>query len=404
VKRSPPVLTRVETIACPETTDPGRARGSDVAVQPGLVLRDRFTLGERIACGGIGELFQAIDRRRIEADYPDPFVAIKVLSQNFQRMSGAIRILQYEAILAQRLVHPNLVRVFDIDRHAGVYFVTMEWLRGESLARRLNRTASRPMPWMAAERVLRDVANGLDYAHRNGVIHGDVKPANVFLTTECRVKLVDFGLACTVGDDRPDVSGGPLVLTPAYASCEIHEGRRPTVPDDVFSLAVMAYRMIAGSHPFAGHTSVQAERMNLQVVRPDGLSASQWDALRRGLAFRREDRLTGVEDLVGPLLRRPKKRLLKPWPRLVRVASVLYAVGLAAWYYGPNQVGGGADGTPEMRAVPEQVPSSLYSPPNLNEKERPALPFKSEDAIIALKTLSEQDAPFETEQSFFQET
>jgi serine/threonine protein kinase len=405
VKQCAPVLTHAVENFGEQTFTEDSSNRTDIEIQPGLVLRDRFILGPRIGGGGIGELYQAIDRRRIEADYPDPFVAVKVLCRNFQRRNGAIRILQYEAILAQRLIHPNLVRVFDIDRHAGVYFVTMEWLRGESLARRLNRTRGRPMPWAAIRHILRDVGSGLDYAHRNGVIHGDVKPANVFLTTDGDVKLVDFGLACTVTGGDAAARTGALVLTPAYASCEIHEGLRSTVQDDVFSLAVMAYQMIDGSHPFAGRTALDAERENLRVARPEGLSASQWGALRKGLAFRRDQRLASVDELIASLLREPGKGLLKPWPRLVRVASILYAAGLSAWYYGPNQIGGGSAADPAAQPnVPEKVPSGLYAPPVWEQQERPGADFKSEKPIIALKTLSAQDAELEIEESYFQET
>ena len=404
MKRSAPVLACADEIAIEDGAATSHSSGPVVEIQPGLVLRDRFTLGKRIAGGGIGELYQAIDRRRIEADYPDPFVAIKVLNRNFQRLNGAVRILQYEAILAQRLIHPNLVRVFDIDRHAGIYFVTMEWLRGESLARRLSRTERRPMPWIATRYILREVAKGLDFAHQNGVIHGDVKPANIFLTTDGNVKLVDFGLACAIGGRDGRARTGPVVLTPAYASCEVHEGRRPTVQDDVFSLAVMAYQMIAGSHPFASHSAIDAERLNVEVVRPAGLSASQWHALRRGLALRREERASGVDELIDKLLRHPKKRFLRPWPRLVRVASILYAVGLSAWYYGPNHGVAGPPEPAESRGVPEKVPSSLFFPPGFQKEARPGIQMEPDEQIIALQWLSEQDARIELDEAYFQET
>jgi serine/threonine protein kinase len=379
----------------------GPSSGSAVDIRPGLVLRSRFILGKRIAGGGIGELYQAIDRRRIEADYPDPFVAIKVLSRNYQRMAGAVRILQYEAILAQRLIHPNLVRVFDIDRHAGVYFVTMEWLHGESLAQRLNRTETRPMPWAATRRILGDVGMGLDFAHQNGVVHGDVKPANVFLTTRCQVKLVDFGLACAVGGRDETPRSGQIVLTPAYASCEVHEGLRPTAQDDVFSLAIMAYQMIAGFHPFENCTAVEAEKLNIQPVRPSSLSSVQWAALRKGLAFRREERPLSVAILIEKLVRRPNKRFLKPWPPLVRVASLLYAVGLSGWYLGSNQIGGPGESI-ESPVVPEKVPSRLHSPPTSDKADRPGIELASDEPIIALESLSGQDVRIDD--PFFRET
>ena len=392
---------RVQAMPGAHPCDSNPAPADPVAIRPGLVLRNRFTLGRRIASGGIGALYQAIDRRRIEADYPDPFVAIKVLSGNFHRRTGATRILQYEAILAQRLVHPNLVRVFDFDRHAGVYFLTMEWLHGESLARRINRTPGRPLRWGPARRILGDVMSGLHFAHDNGVIHGDVKPANVFLTTEGQVKLVDFGLACTVRTGRTDSRTGPVVLTPAYASCEVHEGRRPTVQDDVFALAVMAYQMLAGFHPFGNQAVIDARRLGVEPIRPPGLSAAQWRTLRRGLAFRREHRLMSVMELAHGLLGERNKRLMKPWPLSVRVASILYAAGLALWYAGPNQVGG--PGVEADSIVPYEA--EFYRTPPISEQgRRPGFKILPAEEIIALKPVSRQDAIVESDGSSAWET
>jgi serine/threonine protein kinase len=404
VTRNAPVLTDIECPPTESAAKPGPSPAPPVEIRPGLVLRDRFTLGERIAAGGIGELYQAIDRRRIEADYPDPFVAIKVLSPKLQHMNGAVRILQYEAILAQRLIHPNLVRVFDIDRHAGIYFMTMEWLRGESLARRLKRTEKRPLPWAATRRILHDVGAGLGFAHQNGVVHGDIKPANIFLTSDCQVKIVDFGLACSVGEQEANIRRGPLVLTPAYASCEIHERLRPTVQDDVYSLAVMAYQMIAGSHPFGNRTALEAESARLRPRCPPGLSALQWESLRGGLKFRRGRRPESVAAMIEGLVRKRKRRLLRPWPPLVRVASILYATGLVVWYYGPNQLGGSATVPDEPSAAPKIIPGRMYEPPATEQNRGMGMKPRPGEAIIALRSLSEQDVRLNNDPHDMQET
>jgi serine/threonine protein kinase len=161
------------------------------------------------------------------------------------------------------------------------------------------------MPWPAATRILTGVGAGLAHAHRTGVIHGDVKPGNVFVTVDGSIKLLDFGQANAVSRGRRPA--GKLSISPAYASCELHEGRRPEIRDDVFALAVMAYRIIAGARPFGRYTPLDAEQAGIQALRPAGMATAEWRALQQGLAWRREQRPDSVADFVAAVL--PKQSL-----------------------------------------------------------------------------------------------
>ncbi len=263
-------------------------------------MRDRFELRERVAVGGIGVLYRAIDLGRSVDRRLDRPIAIKMLSDAFRFDPDALRSLQSEARTARRLSHPNIRRVYDLDRCSPEFFITMEWLEGESLAHRLDRTGSRSMSWSAAHRILTAVGAGLTHAHERGVVHGDVKPGNVFVTTAGEIKLLDFGQPQP--DGRDGRSAGKQALSPAYASCEMHEGAAPDVRDDVFALAVMAYRILAGARPFGRYTPLEAERAGIRALRPADLGARQWRALQQGLAWRRPDRPPAVADFIAELL------------------------------------------------------------------------------------------------------
>ncbi|MFQ5634959.1 MAG: serine/threonine-protein kinase [Gammaproteobacteria bacterium] len=270
------------------------------------ILRDRFEIRERIGEGGVGVLYRAIDRRRREAGMADGAVAVKMPGKAFRTCPEVLRSLQREARNARLLVHPNIRTVYALDRSATDPFITMEWLDGESLARRLDRTGSRGIQWPAACRILSGVAAGLMHAHRQGIVHGDVKPGNVFITVRGQIKLLDFGQAHAVASTRR--AGGRRAISPAYASCELHEGAPAEIGDDVFSLAVMAYRILSGVRPFGRYTAPIGERAGVRALRPLGLSEPQWRVLQQGLAWRREHRPPGVAEFVEGLLQRPAVR------------------------------------------------------------------------------------------------
>ncbi|MFW2405862.1 MAG: serine/threonine-protein kinase [Gammaproteobacteria bacterium] len=271
--------------------------------QSSRTLRGRFLIQRRVAVGGVGVLYRALDRRRAELGYEDETVAVKMLSEQLRRSPEALRSLQCEVRNARRLDHPNIRKVYELDRCSAGYFITMEWLEGESLAIRLDRTGSRSMPEPAAYSILTEIAAGLMHAHERGIVHGDVKPGNVFITTAGRVKLLDFGQVYAFGA-TPGLPAGPAI-SPGYASCELHEGARPEFSDDIFALAVMAYRMLAGARPFGRYSPPKAEAAGIRVLRPAGLDERQWRMLQRGLAWRREDRPLSVREFVHGILPHP---------------------------------------------------------------------------------------------------
>ena len=266
---------------------------SSLALGPGSVLRNRFVLQAALEASGMSQVFKALDRRRQEAGSADAYVAIKVAGPGTPHAAEAIRLLQQEATTAQRLEHPHIVRVLDFDRDGEFAFMTMEWLDGESLAALLNRQRSRLPEASLVNQVVRDIGAALGFAHSRGITHADVKPGNIFVCSTGTAKLLDFGTA-RGGVLAPDGAEPTEARTPAYASCEVLEGDVPRPEDDVYSLACVIYRLLAGRRAFGHHDALAAERAGRLPAPIRTLPAAQWQALERALAFRRTARTRDV--------------------------------------------------------------------------------------------------------------
>jgi serine/threonine protein kinase len=208
----------------------------------------------------------------------------------------------------QLLSHPNIVRVFEFDRDGPIAFFTMELLSGVLLSRVLQARGHVPLERSQALAVIRDVGAGISHAHSRGVIHGDINPQNIFLTSTGDLRVLDFGASHT----RAAIDG-ELTLpctTPGYASCQVMEGARPDVRDDVFALACVAYLLLRGRHPFSEKTALEARAERLRPRRPPNLTSRQWRALRAGLRWEREKRPADVEQWLARLdLRRAANHL-----------------------------------------------------------------------------------------------
>ena len=265
-------------------------------MSPGMILRDRFTLLEQIGIGSMGQIFKAVDRRKEESGSPTPWVAIKSITEALSNPPNAPVALQKEAANAQRLSHPNIIRVFDFDRDGDLVFMTMELLEGESLTELLNEHRFRPLPGEQARAIIEGLCQGLIYAHELGIVHADVKPGNVFVTHDGNTKLLDFGISLATNDlsQKSDV----YAHTPSYASYEVLEGAEPEAQDDVYSLACVAYRILAGHRAYGGATAHAAATDNLKLKPIENLSAYEWEALQNAMAFRRADRTEDVRSFL----------------------------------------------------------------------------------------------------------
>jgi serine/threonine protein kinase len=266
--------------------------------QVGSVLRDRFLLQKHITGGSMGVVYKALDRRLAEVGETEPWVAIKVLSPALARNGNALRALQQEAAKGRNLTHPNIVRFIDFDRDEDLYYLVMEWLDGKSLAEILDTPESKTLEIEAALKIVRQVGKALEYAHRCGIVHADVKPGNIMIMPDGTAKLFDFGVARVWQKaESGDAGFDPGILgamTPAYSSMQVITGERPVPADDVFSLACLFYRLVAGYRVFGPRDAAEACEAGMEPQPLPGLSRQQWLAVRKALSFSRVTRYESV--------------------------------------------------------------------------------------------------------------
>jgi tRNA A-37 threonylcarbamoyl transferase component Bud32 len=220
-----------------------------MAVETGL-LPDRYTGPQPIGQGGMGEIYRATDTALGRA------VAVKVLAERYSLDEAVRSRFTREALAAARLSgNPNIVTIFDVGEHRGRPFIVMEYLAGGSLEQRLRADGAEP-PALALE-WLEQTAAALDAAHGEGVVHRDVKPANLLLDRQDNVHVADFGIASAAGLGSLTQTG-TVLGTASYLSPEQAMGERTTPASDRYSLGIVAFELLTGRRPFEG-SSVAAE-------------------------------------------------------------------------------------------------------------------------------------------------
>jgi serine/threonine protein kinase len=268
---------------------------SSVAV--GQVLRERYVLKERLGTGGKASVFKALDRFRATLPEAHQFVALKVLNAGGTSSEQMLESLRLEFYCGQVLSHQNVVNVYELDRDGDVIFFTMEMLDGEPLSSVLERLRPTAMRRSQAWQLIQQLGAGLAHAHERGVVHGDLKPQNIFITREGELRILDFGAAHRVialKSQSEHADYAPTWGTPAYASCEQLEGRPADPRDDLYALACICYELLAGIHPFESRPATLARDYNVSLVRPRGVTGRQWRALQKGLSWHRAGRSISV--------------------------------------------------------------------------------------------------------------
>jgi tetratricopeptide (TPR) repeat protein/predicted Ser/Thr protein kinase len=250
-----------------------------------------------IGKGGMGEVFRAYDAElRCE-------VALKVVRADHEDDASIAR-FRREIALARRVSSPNVLRVYDLAEHEGLRFLSMEYVDGEDLAAMMRRDGR--LPVARALKLFRQVCSGLEAAHAEGVIHRDLKPQNVLVDKDDRVRVADFGLARSVGDSGLTASGMQLG-SPAYMSPEQVKGEPVDERSDVYSLGIMLYQLLAGETPFQGESAHAVMEMRLhraprplREVVPD-VPRHVEAVVARCLEVKAGDRYRAVRELVGDL-------------------------------------------------------------------------------------------------------
>jgi serine/threonine-protein kinase len=295
--------------------------------QVGDVLVQRYAIESPIARGGMADVFLARDQQL------DRQVAVKVLFPEFARDPNFVERFRREAQHAAMLNHPNIVSVYDYGQQGGTYFIIMEYVEGQSLRDVLRSQGS--LSPMQSARIASEIAAALDFAHRHGTVHRDIKPGNVLLAPSGQVKVADFGIAANPTDAGAGLTQtGAVIGTATYFSPEQAQGYQVDGRSDVYSLGVVLYEMLTGRAPFVAESPVAVAMKHVRdaVVPPSQLVPDLPPDLERvvmtALAKDVNTRYQSAEALRADLIRFGRGRPLEGAP--VGAAPIAAATTVAA--------------------------------------------------------------------------
>ncbi|MEM1179085.1 MAG: TonB family protein [Acidobacteriota bacterium] len=220
---------------------------------PGEVLAGRYRIEGQLGSGGMGEVYRAYDF------VLDLNTALKFLPENLEKDTVALNRLKDEVKIAREIAHPNVCRVYDIGEANGVFFLSMEYIAGDTLSDYLRRLGR--IPREKAISISHQICESLDAVHSKDILHRDLKPSNVLLDELGNVVLTDFGLAASVGEQSV---GG----TPAYMAPELWEGSESSKASDIYALGLLIYEIFTGRRPFRGKTPAEFAHSHLKEIPP----------------------------------------------------------------------------------------------------------------------------------------
>ena len=219
------------------------------------VLGQRYEIIEHVGSGGMADVYKAHDR------ILDRIVAVKILHAQLASDEEFLRRFQQEAQGAARLSHPNIVSIYDVGEDKNRHYIIMEYIAGETLKTLIQREG--PLSVDLSLRIAREIACALAHAHANHLVHCDIKPHNILVTSDGRVKVADFGIARAITSTTMTYDGN-VVGSVHYFSPEQAKGTKITPKSDVYSLGIVLYEMLTGRLPFHGETTVSVALKHLQ--------------------------------------------------------------------------------------------------------------------------------------------
>jgi eukaryotic-like serine/threonine-protein kinase len=220
------------------------------------LLNNRYLLIEQLGKGGMALVYRARDTML------DRLVAVKVLRETYSRDRAFLDRFRLEAKAAANLSHPNIVTVHDFGLDNGQIFIVMEYVPGTDL-KALIQQRGRFAPEEALPLLIQACA-GIGYAHRAGLVHCDVKPQNMLVTPDMRLKVTDFGIARALSTIHPEEKSDVVWGSPQYFSPEQATGAAPSPASDVYSLGIIMYEMLTGSLPFHANTAAELARLHIE--------------------------------------------------------------------------------------------------------------------------------------------
>jgi serine/threonine protein kinase len=332
-------------------------------MSPETLFADRYRLERRLGVGGMATVQLAMDTR-LERQ-----VAVKLLAEHLAEDASFVARFRREALAAARLVHPNIVQVFDfgLDNATHRNFIVMEFVDGQSCAEILRERGTLP-PGEAVD-ILAQSCRGLDYAHRNGVVHRDVKPGNLLRSRDRMVKLADFGIAKAA--EQSDITKvGSVLGTAAYLAPEQARGEPAGPPSDLYALGVVAFQLMAGRLPYDAASLTDLARLQdsgppprLDDLAPD-VPPSLAAAVARALHRDPERRYADAAQMEGALRDGLRGKAPAPLTEATRTDEGTAATRMLT-------------GTAATSAMPRERPAPARPRRRLEPLDEPAAPRRA---------------------------
>jgi eukaryotic-like serine/threonine-protein kinase len=282
-----------------------------------------YKIIEKIGEGGMGAVFKGVDLM-LERE-----VAVKMLRPELARQPELVERFRSEAVTLAKLLHPNIATLYSFLRQGDDFFMIMEYVAGRSLEDVIRSSGA--MPPAAAVLMFCQALDGIEYAHRQGILHRDLKPANLMLTSDGSIKVMDFGIARVLGAARV-TRAGHLVGTIEYMSPERIHGEETDIRSDLYSLGIVLYEMLTGRLPFCSTSEYELLKMHVEVPVPPprslaaGISEGLEAVLLRALEKKPENRFASAAQLRAALTERLSEAEA-PLPAQAKATRVATASG-----------------------------------------------------------------------------
>ncbi len=327
----------------------------------GRTLSGRYRIDALLGQGGMSAVYKATDPNLKRV------VAIKLIHSHLSGDTQFIKRFEEEAAAVASLRHPNIVQVFDFNADAGVYYMVLEFLPGETLQDRLKRLSDEKRLLSIEESIQYtiNICDALGYAHQRGMVHRDIKPANIMLDIHNQAILMDFGIVKIVGGDSHTATGA-VVGTARYMSPEVIRAEVPDARADIYSLGVTLYEMLSGRTPFMADSAMTLMMMHLNDPVPDprnlraDVPQAMVDVLVKAMSKNREDRYRSAAEFAAALkgvLSAQGSRTITAPVSAVAAASTLSAPKPESVGNLPTQY------ESSIPALPPSPPRTGYTPP-----------------------------------------
>lgn len=267
----------------------------------GKILGGRYELIEKIGAGGMAIVYKA------RCHLLNRYVAVKILRPELVEDENFVKRFKRESQAAASLSHPNIVNVYDVGQEDGIYYIVMEYVCGKTLkdyVREKGKLDSRE-----AIKIALQIAAALEHAHKNGIVHRDIKPQNILIGDDYTVKVADFGIARAVTSTTITLAGSNVVGSVHYFSPEQARGGYTDAKSDIYSLGIVLYEMVTGTLPFEGDTAVSVAIKHIQEkVKPPGeinpgIYKSLQDIIQKAIEKQPERRYQSAGQMIEDLKR-----------------------------------------------------------------------------------------------------